>query len=225
MMKRLLLITLTTLSFVSGKAQYYYDRSKNPEKVVTQKVGRDFDRYFQFGWDVNQPVGSNDFINQMSSVGTRLGFRKRLNEDDRLWVGGDFSWAVYKQYVPYTTYYTSSGATSTDLYNYSYNYALTANMDYMFRSTDKIILPYAGLGIGLAYNKFAQYYNIYNYSSEKWGLMLRPEIGVLIGFSENASWRMNVAAHFDYSTAADKDVGYSNFTNFGVRIGLAKMAW
>ncbi len=225
-MNRLLLILFTVLVFQSLQAQYYYDRSKSPERTVTQKVGRDFDRYFSFSWDINQPMTNKDFISQQSSLGTRLGFRKRLNSEDKLWVGGDFSWTVYKQYIPYTTFYTASGATSTDMYNYSYNYALTVNLDYMLRSTDKVIVPYGGLGLGLSYNKFAQFYNIYGYASDKWGLMLRPEVGLLIGFGENSSWRMNVAAHFDYSTAADKDLGYSSsFTNFGFRVGLVKMAW
>jgi hypothetical protein len=225
-MNRLLIILLTVLICNSLKAQYYYDRSKNPDKVMTdKKVGRDFDRYYSFSWDINKPMTNSDFISQQSSLGTRFGFRKRLNEEDKLWVGGDFSWAVYKQYIPYTTYYTSNGATSTDLYNYSYNYALTANLDYMFRPTDKVIVPYGGLGIGLAFNRFAQYYNVYGSASDKWGLIVRPEVGVLIGFGENASWRMNIGAHFDYASTKDSNFGYDSFTNFGFRIGLVKMAW
>src|SRR6267154_4353654 len=119
-MKHFILFFLIVFIFSSLQAQYYYDRSKNPDKVVTdKKIGRDFDRYYSFSWDMNQPLSNKDYISQQSFLGTRFGIRKRLNSEDKLWVGGDFSWAVYKQYIPYSTYYTQTGATSTDLYNYS----------------------------------------------------------------------------------------------------------
>src|SRR6516225_5884986 len=108
MRKIFFLTTIVCVSFMSLKAQYYYDRSKNPDKntakVSSPKTGRDFDRFYFLSWDNNSPLSNKDFISQASSLGTKLGFRKRLNEEDKLWVGGDFGWAVYKQYIPVTTY-------------------------------------------------------------------------------------------------------------------------
>ncbi len=227
MMKNIIVFLFVLLSIQITKAQYYYDRSKNPEKNVVQKSAvRDFDKYYFVNWDINKPLSNSDFITDQSSLGTRVGFRKRLNEEDRLWIGGDFSWVVYKQYFPYATYPTNTGGSlSTDLYNYSYNYAITVDIDYLFLATDKIAVPYAGLGLGLAYDKFAQYYNAYGGASDSWGLMVRPEVGVLVGFGQNSSWRLKVAGHYDYATNKNTDFNINGFSNVGFQFGIVKMAW
>lgn len=237
-MRIFLTIAFELLFFSLATAQYYYDRSKNPDKTATTKSSKqDFDKYYFFNWDINKPLSNNDFISNNSTLGTRLGFRKRLNDEDKLWVGGDFAWMVYKQYIPYNTYQTNSGAISTDLYNYSYNYSLTANIDYLFLSTDHVVVPYGGLGLGLSYNKIMQYYNIYASNNGEgvggWGLMVRPEIGLLVGFGENTSWRIKLAAHYDYSSVKSSLVSsdfiatadYQGFTNYGFQFGIVKMAW
>src|SRR5579859_4840431 len=121
MKKIVLLGVVLWLGVPVVKAQYYYDRSKTPDKVASSKSGRDFDRYYFLSWDNNTPLSNPDFIKLSSSLGTKLGFRKRLNDEDKLWAGGDFGWAVYKQYVPYQTYpVNGTQALSTDLYNYTY---------------------------------------------------------------------------------------------------------
>lgn len=229
-MKIFIFFILFVLTYQMSNAQYYYDRSKKKDDktIVSKSTGRDFDRYYFFNWDINKPLSNKDFVSDQSSLGTRLGFRTRLTEEDRLWAGGDFSWVVYKQYVPYATYPDPSsptGSISTDLYNYSYNYSITANIDYLFLSVDKVVVPYGGLGLGLAYDKFAQYFNIYGGSANSWGLMVRPEAGVLIGFGTNTSWRAKIAAHYDYATNNSNDFGIKGFSNFGLQFGIVKMAW
>ncbi len=229
-MKKLFLLVVVSIAFAGSlNAQYYYDRSKNPDKntgkISTPKTGRDFNKFYFLSWDSNSPLSNKDFISQSSSLGTKLGFRKRLNDEDKLWVGADFGWAVYNQYVPTNTYTTGTQSVTTDLYNYSYNYSLSVNLDYFFLPMEKIITPYAGLGIGAAYDKFAQYYNIYSSSGSSWGFLLRPEAGVLIGFKENSPWRIKTAFHYDYSSNTSTDFGYKNFSSMGFQIGLVKMAW
>lgn len=219
------LFFVTMCTAVHG--QYYYDRSKNPDKsVVDQKPGRDFDKFFFLSWDGNKPMSNSNFINQSSSLGTKFGFKKRLNDVDKLWVGGEFGWAVYKQYYPYQTVpLSSNSAVSTDWYNYAYSFNLAASMDYFFLPMEKIVAPYAGMGIGVAYNKYSQFYNIYGGTANSWGLLLRPEAGILVGFKQNSSWRLQGAVHYDYSTNASSKFGYKGFTNLGYQIGIVKMAW
>jgi hypothetical protein len=235
-MKKIFFVTMIFgTAFLNVSAQYYYDRSKNPEKIVANKPGRDFDHFFFLSWDGNTPMSNPDFIKQSSSLGTKFGFRKRLNDEDRLWVGGDLGWAVYKQYIPTQTFTTGTKSLTTDLYNYSYNYSLTANLDYFLFPMKKLIVPYGGLGVGFAYDKFSQYYNIYGSTGDSWGLQVRPEVGVLIGFRENSSWRIKAAAHYDYASnsfdlSSNKFIPqgsnkYSNFMSIGFQIGLVKMAW
>ena len=120
MLKLILSSLFIVVLFTSVRGQYYYDRSKNPDQKVDQKPGRDFDKFFFFSWDMNKPMSNTDFISQSSSLGTKLGFRKRLNDVDKLWVGAELGWAVYKQYYPYQTLQLSnSKSLSTDWYNYA----------------------------------------------------------------------------------------------------------
>jgi hypothetical protein len=223
------LAAIMCASFISVKAQYYYDRSKNPdknvEKISTTKGGRDFDRFYFLSWDNNSPLSNKDFINQSSSLGIKLGFRKRINEEGKLWVGGDLGWATYKQYIPSNAYTYGTQSVTTDLYNYVYSYNLSVNIDYFFLPMEKIIVPYGGLGIGVAYDKFAQYYNIYGSSNTSWGFLAKPEAGVLIGFKENSPWRIKAAVHYDYSTNTSTDFNYKNFMSMGFQVGVVKMAW
>ena len=225
-MKKTFVALMAMLLFLAqAKAQYYYDRPKNPDKKVIEKSGRDFDTFYFLSWDNNQPSSNTDFVSSASSLGSKFGFRKRLNNVDRLWAGADFGWAVYKEYFPYTTYTLGTRSLSTDLYDYVYSYNLGATMDYFIFPMERLVVPYGGLTIGAAYDKFTQYYNIYGSSGESWGLLLRPEAGVLIGFKENSSWRIKAAIHFDYSSNSNKDFGYKSFTNTGFQIGIVKMAW
>lgn len=180
MQKLIFIFILSVCSFFQVRAQYYYDRSKNPDRTSQQKPasinsGRDFDNFFYLLWDNNMPMSNKIFISKPSSLGLKAGFRKRLNHVDNLWVGGEFGWAVYNQYQPLQTYQYSGSAISTDLYNYSYNYNLTANLDYFFFSMDKQIVPYAGVGVGAAATKFTQYYNIYSGSTTAWACSYAPK--------------------------------------------------
>lgn len=227
-MKNILIILVLMMgAFGVVKAQYYYDRTKNPDKIVVQKTstGRDFDHFFYFSWDLNKPLSNDKFISNSSNTGTKFGFRKRLNEEDKLWVGGDFGWAVYKQYVPTQTYTVGTQSLTTDLYNYTYNYSLVANIDYFFLPMKGLFVPYAGLGIGGSYVKFAQYYNIYGTTGDSWGVMIRPEAGILLGFKESSPWRIKAAYHYDYSSNTNSDFNYKNFMNTGIQVGIVKMAW
>lgn len=235
MKKILFLLAFCGLIYSGLNAQYYYDRTKNPEKAATQKVGRDFDTYYSFAWDINSPLSNQNYISQASTLGTRISFRKRLNSVDKLWIGADLGWAVYQQHVPYRTYQYSSTTVATELFNYAYNYSVAATIDYFLFPTDRLVVPYAGVGIGVAYDKFTQYYGIYGGNVSSFGLQLRPEVGLLIGFKENSSWRIKVAGHFDYASNSAKltdnnfitpgNDNYNGFMNLGVQVGIVKMAW
>ncbi len=241
-MKKLFLIVVVSIAFVGSlEAQYYYDRSKNPDRIPdqTKKQARaqsssytDYSKFFFASWDGNMPMSNASFINQSSSMGFKLGFRKRINDEDKLWVGGDLGEAVYKQYVPYQVYNFGTQSVATDLYHYAYNYSGTINMDYFIFPMDKLFVPYAGLGIGASYIKFSEYYNINSSSASSWGLLVRPEVGFLVGFKQNSPWRLKAAFHFDYASnsynfynnssflATSK---YNNFINAGFQIGIMKL--
>ena len=244
-MKKILLTAfIFAMAGSLANAQYYYDRSKLPAKknlpgnqINETKTGPDYDKFFYFLGDVNQPVSNKDFISNGSNFATKLGFRKRLNSIDRFWAGAELGYAVYKQHFPYQSYQYGSPTTtiSAELFNYAVNYSLTGNLDYFFLPMEKIITPYAGFAVGISYDRFSQYYNIISTDIKTYGVQIRPEIGVLIGFRQNSSWRIKAAAHYDYASNAGDlvknnfitpgDNNYKNFINYGFQVGIVKMAW
>ena len=243
-MKKIFLFTMVSIALAGSlKAQYYYDRSKNPDKAPVQATKKalaqssnyaDYSKFFYASWDANMPMSNASFINQTSSLGFKLGFRKKINDEDRFWVGGDLGEAIYKQYTPYQVYNFGTQSVATDLYHYAYSYSGTVNIDYFFFPMDKRVAPYVGLGIGASYIKFSEYYNISSSSATTWGLLVRPEAGFLIGFTPTSPWRLKAAVHFDYASnsynfytsnsflASSK---YSNFISTGFQIGILKMIW
>src|SRR5574337_2146465 len=128
-------ILLCAVSSVQG--QYYRDRTKTPEKKIqpvtkttkAKKIGPDYDQFYYFLFDVNQPVSNKDFIGNSSSFGSKLGYRKKIDDEGRLWGGVEFGYAVYKQHIPYQAYQYGSTAISAELFNYSINTSLTGNLD------------------------------------------------------------------------------------------------
>ena len=177
---------------------------------------QDFDRYFYVTWNYNTPLSDTEWIGDPSIEGLKMGYRKLIT--DRIAAGVDFTWSVYDQYEPTTTFVSNDGAITTDYFKYVYNYGITATGQYFLPVNSMNILPYVGIGVGAAYNRYAMYYNIYTDEDTSWGFLARPEVGVLFTFSKKVG--ATVAAHYDYSTAKSDYFELSNFSHYGFNVGL-----
>lgn len=182
-----------------------------------------FDKLFFVNWQFNTPLSNKDFAGRSSSKGARLGYRE-LIMDEKLAVGIDITWATYDDYVPRQTYVNGTSSLTTDFTNYANNYGALITADYYFRQ-EKKLMPYVGLGAGLAYNNYKRYYNVYSDGDNAFGLLLRPQAGAWFKFSEQKAWALNAAVYLDYSTAKSSFAGYGNFTNVGIAIGLVHLDW
>ncbi|HEX5171823.1 MAG TPA: outer membrane beta-barrel protein [Cyclobacteriaceae bacterium] len=183
---------------------------------VQTLFAQDFDRYFYVSWNYNTPLSDTNWIGNSSATGLKLGYRKIIT--DRISAGVDFTWSYYDQYEPPTTFVSESGAIHTDYFKYIYNYGITVNGQYFLPVNNTNILPFVGLGLGAAYNRYTLYYNIYTDDDTSWGFLARPEVGVLFTFSKKVG--AIVGAHYDYSTAKSDYFELSNFSNFGFNVGL-----
>jgi hypothetical protein len=184
--------------------------------------GQDFEGYYTIGVDINQPLSNTAWVNN-PGLGFKVGFQHFLNE--RWSIGLDFNSGTYKTYQPSETIQQPSGAITTDYFRYVYAYGLVASGRHYFPSANKHFLPYAGLGLGAANNKYTLFYNTYSDQSKVYGFLARPEGGVLIRFSERRSIGAMVGLHYDISTTRSKAQGYSNFSNVGITISLMAIDW
>ena len=186
-------------------------------------TAQDFDGYYTASLDINQPVANTNWVNTLSGPGVRLGYHRFLNEKFSL--GGDINWGTYKQYQPTETIQNQSGAVTTDYFKYVYAYGIVLSGRYYIPTSRRLIKPYAGLGLGAAYNKYTLFYNTYTDQTKAWGFLARPEAGLLFRFNERRSIGATIGLHFDYSTAQAKSYGYNSFSNIGFTIGLIGIDW
>ena len=174
-------------------------------------------RYIGVSWNMNKPLSNGAFVSDFSTQGLQFIYRQGINE--QFSIGGDLNYAVYKGYTPRKTYYGDSGALTTDYFNYVQSFGLTLTGDYLF-SSDKKLIPFAGLGIGAAFADFKTYYNIYSKTDGSWGLLIRPQAGVMYRFGRSNNWGISVAAYFDYTTIKSSDFDFANFNSAGIRLAI-----
>jgi len=191
--------------------------------LTMQAMAQDYQGYYYGTFDFNQPLSNTQWNNATSVFGIKAGYQHMLS--DRFSVGGDLNWGSYKQYKPTETTVTPGGAITSDYFHYVYAYGLTVSGAYYLPVDGKLVRPYAGVGLGAAYNKYTTFYNIYTDQTASWGFLVRPEAGIMLRFNENRSFGLTAGVHYDISTAQQKAIGYSNFSNVGINIGIIIIDW
>ena len=190
---------------------------------INMAIAQDFEGYYTASFDFNQPLSNTNRVNSMSILGLKVGYHRLLNK--KFTLGGELNWGTYKQYHPTVTATQPDGSVvTTDYFDYVYSYGLVLNGRYMM-SYNQTFNPYFGLGVGVGYNKYAQFYNVYEYQKKATGFLARPEAGMIIRFSQRRSVCGLVGVHYDYSTTISSAGGYSDFTNYGFNIGIVILDW
>jgi hypothetical protein len=184
------------------------------------------ENYFYLNWNANIPVTNTEWIGNTSARGARVGYRMFLGRERRLSGGVDFNWAQFDEYKPKETFENSTGAITTDYFNYVRQYGLTVSGQYYFPLGEKErIFPYVGFGVGANRNEYLVYYNIYQDDDKAWGFLARPEAGILVRIGSRRRVGVMAAVHYDYSTNKSETYNYSNFSTVGFQIGIMSMQW
>jgi hypothetical protein len=177
-----------------------------------------YSKYFAATLDINKPILNKEFINKFSQNSYKLIYREFITE--RLTVGGELGMATYSDYIPPYVYVQDNTSIYTDIYPYVYNYSIALSGEYFF-TTDKIVMPYAGFGLGAAYNQFTMYYNVFQQQDSRWGAMVRPHAGAIFRFGKESNWGLISDVHLDYATTKSEDTDYNKgFANVGLQLGL-----
>jgi hypothetical protein len=183
--------------------------------------------YFYFAWDINQPLSNTSWIDQTSTRGAKLGFRKFIGEQrGKISVGLDLNWNYFQSYKPTETFSTTNGAVTTDYFNDIFQMAAALTGQYYFPVGDKqVFYPYVGLGLGANRNQYSVSYNIYKDQETAFGFLARPEAGILVRVGERRRFGLTAAVHYDYSTNQSESYGYNNFMAAGFQIGVVSLQW
>jgi hypothetical protein len=181
-----------------------------------------YDKLFFIGWTVNSPLANQEFAGEPTARGARFGYREMFRE--KATIGIDVTLATYDQYIPRQTYYSPGTAFTTDFTHLVNTYGATVSGEYLFFQ-ERRLMPYAGLGVGAAYNNYKIFYNVYSSSDGAFGFLVRPRAGAWFRFRERGSWGINASLHLEYSTAKSEEMGYKYFLNPGFEIGLVNLSW
>ena len=182
------------------------------------------EKYVYLNLNVLKPTSNTDWIEDVTASAGRIGYRGFIRPNFS--AGLDLGWATYDQYKPPVTIENSTGAITTDYFNYIYSYTGVISGQYYFKEEgEDRLFPYAGLGLGAATNEYVLYYNIYDDTERSWGFLARPELGVLFRFSERSSLGIMAAVHYDYSTNKSEKFNYDNFSALGFQIGIIGMTF
>lgn len=172
---------------------------------------------FHVGWNTLMPLSDKEFTNKTSSAGMRVGFTKFVS--DHFGFGLEGSYNTLNDYVPLKTYGFPGGAITADVYNYLYYFTVTANAQYYFIQGGKFI-PYAALGMGVAFNEYRIFYNVYEDADSQQGFVVRPEVGTLFRIREYASWGLKSSVSYDYATSKSEYLDVDEFSGLSFQIAV-----
>ena len=172
---------------------------------------------FHVGWNTMVPLTDKEFTSKTSTAGIRIGFTKAFN--DRLGFGLEGSYNTLDDYVPRTTYEFPGGAITTDVYNYLYYFTLMGNMQYYFRQGERFI-PYASLGMGIAFSEYRIYYNVYEDTDSRQSFVVRPEVGTLFRIKEYSSWALKTSLSYEYAANKSEYFEVDNLSGINFMVGV-----
>lgn len=176
-----------------------------------------YESALHLGWNVTVPLSDKDYIGKSSASGVRLGFTKFLNE--RFGCGLEGSYAMLNDDTPLRTYDFPGGAVSAEVYNYLYQFALMANLQYYFVQGSKFI-PYASLGMGMAFSEYHVYYNAFEDQDSQNGFTIRPEVGTLFRTKEYSRWGFKGSVSYEYAANKSDYLDVNSFSGLSFQLGL-----
>lgn len=172
---------------------------------------------FSIEWNTLKPLSDKTFIDRTSSAGVKITYTKFMNE--RFGLGLEGSYNTLNDYIPRQTYEYPGGAITTDIHNYLYYFSLVAHAQYYFMQ-GKRFTPYASVGMGIAFNEYRIFYNVYEDVDNKRSFVARPEVGTLFKIKEYSNWGLKAAIGYEYTTNKSEYFEVDNLSGINLSVGI-----
>jgi hypothetical protein len=168
-------------------------------------------------YSIAQPFGSlNDYAGKTSFRGWRAGVQYMLN--DQLAIGLRTGFQDFYERFPRAVYPTKSGDISAVQSRTLQTIPILATVQYQFTKPDAAVIPYAGLGVGVANMNYEKYWGQFVDSRNTWQFQASPEIGINIPFGKASPLLFNASVQYNYSPYKYAEI--TNFSTLQGNIGL-----
>ena len=166
-------------------------------------------------YSIGFPTGQfSDYIGEPSFRGFHIGYAKFIKPD--LTVGFNVGWNVFYKSKAYDTYNQGTASFSGKQYRSNNSVPVTGNVNYYFKQNEKIN-AYAGMGLGLVYNRKNTDMYVYTLEEESWNFGLQPELG--LEYKVDSRYSITAAGKYYYCFESG-DIGYPT-SYFALNLGVS----
>ena len=161
-------------------------------------------------YNVAVPMGDlKDFINPVSARG--LSFDYQYMMTDNVALGFGIGWQVFYEDIGF--FESTDGTATISGYQYRYLNSFPAHFTATyFLDNGGLVIPYGGLGIGIAYNLRNTDFGMFTIEEDAWQFSLRPEAGLLFDLSYNFAMKLNIRYVQSFKA---QDLDAQNYLAFG----------
>jgi len=153
---------------------------------ITTKSYAQQESYMSLQYSVSFGTGDlGDYISAASWRGALLEYRSAVK--GKLMVGVDLGWNVFYEKKDYDTYSVGTESLSGIQYRYQNAVPILVAADYLILSSESLVKPYVGLGIGTIYNERSTDMGMYRWKENPWQFALKGELGLLYELSYRSS--------------------------------------
>lgn len=164
-------------------------------------------------YQVGFPTGDmQSYIEKTSWRGIGFGYRHVI--DGQVAVGVDFSSQMFHEVKDYDTYELGTASLTGTQYRYSWNFPMTAKVDYVLNEGGDL-RPFIGFGAGALYSHRVTDFGLYRISQDPWQFVMDPEVGVTYYMSGGSA--LIVAARY-FAAFDTQDVKGQSY--IGLNVGI-----
>jgi hypothetical protein len=162
-------------------------------------------------YNVAIPMGDlKDFINPVSARGVSFDYQYMMT--DNVGLGFGIGWQVFYEDIGF--FESVDGTATLSGYQYRYLNSFPAHFTATYYlDNGNLIVPYAGLGIGVIYNIRNLDFGTFTIEDDAWHFSFRPEAGLMFDINYRFAMKLNARYVQGFNT---KDLDGQNYLAIGL---------